>query len=70
MPIYEYSCCHCNKDFEEIVRSSRERIKCPECASEQVERKLSVFSSPASHAESTPVGGGCGGCTPGGCGCH
>ncbi|MBI2985912.1 MAG: zinc ribbon domain-containing protein [Deltaproteobacteria bacterium] len=71
MPIYEYRCRHCDNKFEELVRSSREAVACPACASAKVERQFSVFSSPGARSErSMAGGGGCGGCTPGGCGCH
>ena len=71
MPIYEYRCRHCDHSFEEIVLSSREAIACPACASPEVERQLSVFSSPGDRSGGGLAGGGgCGGCSPGGCGCH
>ncbi len=70
MPIYEYRCRHCDNGFEELVLSSRETVACPACASPKVERQLSVFSSPGDRAAKGEAGGGCGGCTPGGCGCH
>ncbi|MGE5852045.1 MAG: FmdB family zinc ribbon protein [Deltaproteobacteria bacterium] len=69
MPIFEYTCRHCDHRFETIVLSTNERINCPKCASVSVEKQLSVFSSPASIKESTPSSGGCG-CTPQTCGCH
>ncbi|MBI3058623.1 MAG: zinc ribbon domain-containing protein [Deltaproteobacteria bacterium] len=71
MPIYEYRCSHCENNFEELVLSSREAVACPACASRKVERQLSVFSSPGDRpGPAMARGGGCGGCTPGGCGCH
>lgn len=69
MPIYEYSCRHCEKSFEELVLSMAEIVTCPQCASSDVKRELSVFSSPAAGGEKTTSGGGCG-CTPSTCGCH
>jgi putative FmdB family regulatory protein len=69
MPIYEYSCRHCRKGFEQIVLSAREAVKCPECASSEVERQLSVFNSPSDRAAKAAGSGGCG-CTPSTCGCH
>ncbi len=71
MPIYEYMCHGCHKNFEEIVFSRSETVTCPKCASDDVERQLSVFSAPAGRSGTAEIGGGgCGGCTPGGCGCH
>ncbi|TMA09254.1 MAG: zinc ribbon domain-containing protein [Deltaproteobacteria bacterium] len=71
MPIYEYSCGQCHKGFEELVLSSQETVTCPACASSEVERRLSVFSSPGNRKAEGEVGagGGCG-CTPATCGCH
>ncbi|MEK6602035.1 MAG: zinc ribbon domain-containing protein [Candidatus Binatota bacterium] len=69
MPIYEYRCRHCENSFEELVLSSPEAIACPSCAGREVERQLSVFSSPEDRAGKGGGGGGCG-CTPSTCGCH
>lgn len=69
MPIYEFSCRRCRHSFEELVRSAREVVACPECASPDVQRELSVFSSPGGDGEKAAGGGGCG-CTPRTCGCH
>ena len=44
MPIYEYICLDCKKEYE-ILRSfneSDEPIDCDECGSENVKRKLSL----------------------------
>jgi len=71
MPIYEYRCRGCGKDFERYVPGPRAAVACPGCASGDVMRKLSVFglrsSDPGPVASSMPAGGGCCG---GGCGCH
>ncbi|TMB71756.1 MAG: zinc ribbon domain-containing protein [Deltaproteobacteria bacterium] len=69
MPIYEYSCRRCHHSFEQIVLSTREKVSCPKCASNVVEKQLSVFSSPGSRAAEAGPSGGCG-CTPQTCGCH
>ena len=52
MPIYEFACLDCTKDSEQLVRSSdwQEQVKCPECGSVNLQKKLSVFA--ASTAES------------------
>ena len=49
MPIYEYSCRACSKEFEALVRGSKVPV-CPECQSEDLEKK---FSLPAVKSEST-----------------
>jgi putative FmdB family regulatory protein len=71
MPIYEYRCRGCGKDFETYVPGASAKVACPACASGDITRKLSVFgrkSESGSVASSMPSGGGC--CGGGGCGCH
>jgi putative FmdB family regulatory protein len=61
MPIYEYDCRECEKRFETLVRSRDEKVACPECGGEQVERAWSTFhskqgvSTPASCPAATPT---------------
>ena len=44
MPIYEYTCKKCGKDFD-LLQSVHEhdpaKIRCPECKSKKVERRWS-----------------------------
>ena len=68
MPIYEYSCRGCDQNFEQLILSSAEKVKCPKCGSGKVEKQLSVFSSRGSRSEEAAATG-CG-CTPQTCGCH
>jgi putative FmdB family regulatory protein len=42
MPIYEYRCEKCESQFELLVTSS-ETPACPDCGSEELEKKDSVF---------------------------
>ena len=46
MPIYEYRCKECSKDFEQLFRSFTSPIipQCPSCRSREVDRKLSKVS--------------------------
>jgi putative FmdB family regulatory protein len=74
MPIYEYKCEGCGKNYEQIRRMSDadSNLECPECQSREVKRQLSSF---AAHSGGTPQrsgpmgGGGCGmgACGSGGC---
>jgi putative FmdB family regulatory protein len=71
MPIYEYRCRGCGKDFEKYVPGAGTAVACPACASGDITRKLSVFGLGAGTgpvASSMAGGGGC--CGGGGCGCH
>ena len=56
MPIYEYRCRGCEKEFEKLVIRSSQTIVCPHCESEEVERVLSVFSH-SSDGQSSPSSG-------------
>jgi putative FmdB family regulatory protein len=71
MPIYEYRCNQCEREFEKYVNGAQAAVECPECQSARVTRRLSVVmrSTGRSAAASAMSGGGscCGG---GGCGCH
>jgi putative FmdB family regulatory protein len=49
VPIYEYTCRSCAHQFEALVRASSTPA-CPECASEDLERR---FSMPAVRSEAT-----------------
>jgi len=46
MPLFEYICKKCNTRFEKIVFSiDKEKVECPKCKSEEVEKQISMFSS-------------------------
>jgi putative FmdB family regulatory protein len=45
MPIYEFVCNDCGKPFESLVLGfTTENVKCPECNSGMVKKKVSSFS--------------------------
>jgi putative FmdB family regulatory protein len=75
MPIYEFHCKKCGKDSEILTASTNWKgTKCPNCASEQLVKKLSVFATSASESAGAGacempacgMGGGC--CGGGACG--
>jgi putative FmdB family regulatory protein len=55
MPLYDYRCLACGSTFELLrsLREAEEKLTCPNCHSEQVERLLSTFAT-----------GGCAGSGP------
>lgn len=59
MPIYEYTCGSCKKEFEELLRSAaaEKTVRCPECGSPKVTRKLSVFAARQGESRSAAAGG-------------
>ena len=43
MPIYEYKCQKCGYKFEKLLLG-KEKIKCPKCSDDTVEKLFSTFS--------------------------
>jgi putative FmdB family regulatory protein len=64
MPIFEYVCKKCDHRFETIVNHSTV-VECPSCASQRLEKQLSVFATSVKGQPVTkremPVGA-CGAC--------
>ncbi len=78
MPIYEYVCKACGREFEELVFGQDTEVACPACASKKTEKLMSRcrhkssggsdFGAPSSGGGG---GGGCAGCSGGSCAtCH
>lgn len=61
MALVDYICKCCGKDFFEIVKNVDERVTCPNCKDENVER---VYKGKY-YGKGVNCSGGCGGC--GGC---
>ncbi len=72
MPIYEYSCLDCGNDFEALVFRSSEKICCPNCQKENLERKMSTFAFKGSEKfVGTGSSSSCGSCASHNCStCH
>ncbi len=57
MPIFEFKCKDCGEKFEKLVFSSdKEKIKCPKCNSENVNKVFSVFASKGTGASCSSTG--------------
>lgn len=67
MPIYEYACQQCGREFEALVRSDTVPA-CPQCHSTELAKKLSVFATAAApEVASAALPSPCGSCGhPGG----
>jgi len=63
VPLYEYRCTACGKLFEELVRNPEheQRLACPQCGSQKLERQLSRIATPRG-ASPTPTPGPCASC--------
>jgi putative FmdB family regulatory protein len=64
MPMYEYHCAKCKKQFEELVMGSEKGVKCPKCGNKKVKKLMSAFAHKSGDKFSSSKGGsgGCSGC--------
>ncbi|OIO71765.1 MAG: hypothetical protein CO186_11255 [Zetaproteobacteria bacterium CG_4_9_14_3_um_filter_49_83] len=44
MPIYEFHCRQCERDFETLVMRSQEKVSCPDCGSDQLQKLISAHA--------------------------
>lgn len=64
MPIFEYRCQQCEKEFETLVRG-KEKPECPSCNSRKLEKLLSSFAAMTGGSRpsaSESMAAGCGRC--------
>jgi putative FmdB family regulatory protein len=61
MPLYEFQCSECDTAFDELVRTTIAvaEVKCPECGSYHVCRKVSLVASKVSGGASIPAANSC-----------
>ena len=45
MPIYEYQCAACAREFEVLMRNSSPAPECPDCNGTKLRKKLSAFAT-------------------------
>jgi putative FmdB family regulatory protein len=55
MPLYEYQCHNCGKQFEKMVRFSEIDLSqtCPDCQSQDTRKKISTIASLGKHLSGT-----------------
>ncbi len=79
MPIYEYRCSKCGKDFEMLILRRDEVVSCPQCGALEVSKKMSLFGfksggdkgAASSRVASTKASSGCATCSATSCAsCH
>ncbi|MGE5893085.1 MAG: FmdB family zinc ribbon protein [bacterium] len=66
MPIYEYTCNRCRKDFEKLVFGNQ-KVTCPECSSANIKKKLSRFGMGGVEKPFAGSSLGCTSCSKGSC---
>lgn len=69
MPIFEYHCPACGKDFELIVKNSASTPECPDCGAKELKRKFSSFAVASGNSKSKCRASDSAPCPHGGCGC-
>ena len=74
MPVYEYICNKCSREFERLV-FGQATVTCTECGSQDVRKKMSSFGMGGGKKASPSGGGsrssGCGSCSGSSCSsCH
>ena len=74
MPIYEFKCLKCGREFEELVLKRDEAVVCPSCGEPGCEKWMSACRTRTSGGDwigdfgsSGSVGGGCAGCAASSC---
>jgi putative FmdB family regulatory protein len=69
MPLYEYICKDCGKEFDAIrsIKDSDAPIECDECHGEHTSRKISLFFAQSGGRVVAGGGGGCSSCAGGAC---
>ena len=62
MPIYEYECRDCGRQFEKIVYRTSSLQTCEACGSSRVQKRYSAFAVVASRSVGTEAPAGCSTC--------
>ncbi|MBW2194244.1 MAG: zinc ribbon domain-containing protein [Deltaproteobacteria bacterium] len=66
MPIFEYHCTKCNKDFEVLV-FGKEKPACPYCKGKKIARLLSTVSHKSGGEFTSSQGSSCTSCNATSC---
>ena len=71
MPIYEYHCSDCDKDFDVLLAHGEGATECRLCGGENLKRKFSCFSTRTDSYTASDVSAasssGCAGCMASSC---
>ena len=69
MPIFEFHCQKCDKEFERLVFRSDEAVECPECGQESVNKLMSTCSAKVGYkfTSGSKSASSCSGCSSTSC---
>lgn len=69
MPIFEYHCGKCDKDFEKLVFGSDPEVDCPYCGQTDVQKLMSACSAKVGYkfTSASKSADSCGGCAATSC---
>lgn len=59
MILHEFHCTQCGRQFEEMVSTGEEAVRCPACGSEEVKRLLCAVKRSGSSASPDALGSAC-----------
>ncbi len=59
MPLFEFVCQDCGKEFEDLVFSKNQASHCPQCESQHLAKKISTINTVAAGRSSVPAGESC-----------
>ena len=69
MPIFNFKCGKCGKNFETLLKNRAEQAVCPECGSKKVTAAPNRINVGASSSRACPNESFCPGASASGCGC-
>lgn len=64
MPIFEYTCLKCGKEFERLVLGKDVEVRCPSCEATEVSKHFSTFAFKSGTKFVASAGPSCGPCVP------
>ncbi len=67
MPIYEYTCVQCGREFEKLIFRTSDTVACPTCEGHDVKKKFSVFGMKSGSTFVSSSGSSCGSCASHSC---
>ena len=69
MPIFEFVCQKCGKEFERLVFRNNEAVECPDCGEQSVNKLMSTCSAKVGYkfTSGSKPAGSCSGCSSTSC---